>query len=293
MTLAELENRFRWALSHCASRGIAVRSSYITRGEQVLEFGLVAESDSGVASVLLWDESGQEASQADVDRFVQEVEEVTHQQAPAPPRYRVQMSVRFANAADYLQEYAENLSQGGIFVATSRFLDLDEEATLHIELPGLGAYAVDCRVVHVLDEEEAAKRSRRPGIGFEIVSAPEGFRTALSEYLLLLGSRRDTVIFVAPGTPKGLLESAGYGLREAPYEKIASRVLDTKGVIAVLVPRSEALAYRQVLASSDLPSSLVVPYDKGASLESLLNVFDQRARALTKPRGTEALQGAA
>jgi len=293
MVLTELEERFRWAFSMCTSHGVTVRSSYITRGDQVLEYGLVAESDVGLVSVLLWDEGGQEASTADVTRFIEQVSGASDGQTQPPPRYRVQMSVRFANATDYLQEYAENLSQGGIFVATSRSLELDEEATIHIDLPGLGAYAVDCRVVHVLGEEEAAKRNRRPGIGFEIVSAPGGFREALSEYLRLLGSRRDTVVFVAPGTPRGLLELAGYGVVEAHYEEIATRVADTRGVIAVLVPRAEALAYRRALSASDLPASLVVPYDKGASLESLLNVFDQRARALTAPQGRLAMLGAA
>lgn len=293
MKLGELEERFRWAVSHCTSRGMAVRTSYIARGEEVVEYGLVVEQDVGLMSVLLWDERGHEASMADVDRFCKRVEDANDEETHPAPRYRVQMAVRFAKAEDYLLEYAENLSQGGIFVATTRNLELDEEATIHVHLPGLGAWAVECRVVHVLGEEEAARRNRRPGVGFEIVSAPKGFRRALSEYLLLLGSRHDTVILVAPGTPQELLASAGYRIVEAHYEKIAARALDTKGVIAVLVPRSEALDYRLALAAKDLPPSLVVAYDRGASLDSLLDVFDRRARALTAPRRPLALRGAA
>ena len=58
------------------------------------------------------------------------------------PRYGVHLAVRYANAEQFVADYVENLSAGGLFIAGANQLALNTETDIHIELPGQGDWTV-------------------------------------------------------------------------------------------------------------------------------------------------------
>jgi hypothetical protein len=192
-------------------------------------------------------------------------------------RFLVRLAVRFVEARDYVIEYAENLSRGGLFVAGAQHLNPLEQVTIRVDLPGFGAYDVDCRVAHTLSEEQAARLGRRPGAGFAIMSAPEGFHEALSRYLLILGRRRDATVVVSEEQAAELLSAAGYQIeRTTDPESLAAGVEGLpEPPLAVVVPHTLAPAYRAALATTSVADLVVGVGDEGPT-DSLLNALDQR-----------------
>lgn len=191
-------------------------------------------------------------------------------------RYLVRLAVRFVEARDYVIEYAENLSRGGLFVAGAQHLEPLEKVTIRVDLPGFGAYEVECRVAHTLSEERAAKLGRRPGAGFAIMAAPEGFEQALSQYLLVLGRRRDATVAVADDAAAELLAAAGYRVERTVTPAALEAALATMPEpLAVVVPEAEAPAYRAAVAATPVADLVVAVGDEGPT-DALLNALDQR-----------------
>lgn len=196
------------------------------------------------------------------------------------PRYLVRLAVRFVDARDYVIEYAENLSRGGLFVAGAQHLEPLEQVTIRVDLPGFGAYEVECRVAHTLSEERAAKLGRHPGAGFAIMAAPDGFEEALSQYLLVLGRRRDATVVAADDGAADLLASAGYRVERARSpESIVAAVEARARPLAIVVPQAEAPEYRAALAATPVADLVVAIGDEGPT-DALLNALDQRIARL-------------
>src|SRR5689334_7058980 len=133
------------------------------------------------------------------------------------PRYGVRLAVRYTNAEQFVTDYVENLSKGGLYIGGATGLALDTETDVHIEQPGQGSWTVRGRVQFVLDEQAAAGGNRKPGAGLAIVDRPPGFDDALLGYLLRLGRRRERAVMIADDmVGRSLVEDAGY--RVLPLE---------------------------------------------------------------------------
>ncbi len=139
----------------------------------------------------------------------------------------------FASAKEYVIEYAENLSQGGIFVKGASDLEPLSEVDVDLTLPGYGSFRVTTMVAHVLDAGGAASQGRSAGAGLAIVKRPDGFDEALHAYLMTLGRRADVMVLVASDTFGLLLSAAGYQVRTLP---------DPDGLVAVLAGTSVPIA---------------------------------------------------
>lgn len=191
------------------------------------------------------------------------------------PRYRVHLEVRFAVARDFVVEYAENLSKGGLFVRGAHTLQPLEDVTIQVELPGAGAFEITGRVAHILDAATAEKVGRKPGAGLQIVDTPPGFEDALGAYLVRLGRRRDAMTLATSAEARGLLEAAGY--RSEPAEPPASIVQQIARcelpVVAVVVDRADEHAYREAMAAAG-DDALVRAIDYLEELEALLPELD-------------------
>lgn len=204
-------------------------------------------------------------------------------------RYPVRLAVRYASAQDYVQEYAENLSEGGLFIGGAQHLEALDVVNIHVELPGFGTYEVETRVAHVMSDERSAETGRRAGAGLAIMDAPPGFREALSEYLILLGKRHDAVVFVVGEGVCREVESAGYRVQQAPPPILISEaVSETRAVIGLVVPVAEIESYKSALDANDLPD-LIIPLDGDSShgtkqLDAVLHALDQRVLHLHRSR---------
>lgn len=192
------------------------------------------------------------------------------------PRHRVSLSVRFANAHTYVEEYAENLSRGGLFVVGAHQLNVLDLVMVQIDLPGFGRYEVGAEVAHILTPEIAAKVGRRPGAGFAIRQAPEGFREALTAYLVRLGARRNAMVFCTSGLLAAVIKEAGFVVEPLPELwglLDAVRGAD-KMVVGIFVPPDQVAVCASMLEGTAW-ESVIVPHLPTLTLDDVLNRLDE------------------
>ena len=168
-------------------------------------------------------------------------------------RYDVHLVVRYASAAEFVADYVENLSTGGLFVAGAQQLPLQHECDVEIVLPGQGTWTVKARVVFTLSAEQAEASERSAGAGMEVIAKPEGFDDALLGYLLRLGKRRDFVVMLGPVPGAKVVEKSGY--RVIPLEdpaSIARKIEEDPQFVGLIVPASDVEGYRGLLHETPL-----------------------------------------
>ncbi|HVS66639.1 MAG TPA: hypothetical protein VMT85_24410 [Thermoanaerobaculia bacterium] len=206
-----------------------------------------------------------------------------NQPSSAPARrHVVRLKVRFTGARDYVEQYAFNLSEGGLFVAGATHLTPLQVVPVELELPGLGRFEIECRVAHVLDEERARRFDRAPGAGLAVMSAPREFDEALREYLRIIGARRDATVLAADAKVRGLLSDAGYRLVDADQlSDLPSLCEQHESVVAIVVSSARMEEARVILGGSSA-GRLLLRYEAD-TLDSLLNALDRRVAALAAP----------
>jgi hypothetical protein len=167
------------------------------------------------------------------------------------PRYGVRLAVRYANAEQFVSDYVENLSVGGLFIVGANQLPLFTETEVQIELPGQGSWTVRAKSVFLVDAVAAEASGRKAGAGMEILDKPPGFDDALLGYLLRLGQRRDHSIMVGAVPGVRLIEDAGYRVIGLEPPQIAAALADDPLVklVGVLVPPERVQEYRDGIGS--------------------------------------------
>lgn len=189
------------------------------------------------------------------------------------PRYGVHLAVRYANAEQFVNDYVENLSIGGLYLAGAHTLPLLTETDVVIELPGQGSWTVRAKSVFIIDENAARTSGRRAGAGMEITTKPPGFDDALLGYLLRLGQRRDHSVMVGDIAGIRVITDAGYRViaLEAPEE--AAKLVDDLLVklIAVLVPTDQVDHYMVGMGAS---ASLVIGIKSEGEMPDVLARID-------------------
>jgi hypothetical protein len=191
-------------------------------------------------------------------------------------RYAARVQVRFSSAVDFVAEYADNLSAGGLFLRGAHQLEPLGELEVDLALPGYGEFRIGCRVAHVITPEQAAKSGRRAGAGVEIVRQPDGFAGALEEYLRRLGRRREVAVVVDRGVPLELLAAAGFHTLELPppAELLAILVRSQHPVLAVVLSSHQMDLYRTAAEEAGL-ADLFRRLDGEQELDQLLAELDQ------------------
>lgn len=115
--------------------------------------------------------------------------------APAPPRGEarafprlpVRFRVRFATPFDFVTEYAENISAGGLFIRTTEPPDLQRAVSVVLELPDGGApISASALVVHRVTGEASRASGEAAGCGVQFLDTSDGFRERIDRYLKTL-----------------------------------------------------------------------------------------------------------
>jgi hypothetical protein len=166
-------------------------------------------------------------------------------------RHSVRLSVRYANAEQFVTDYVENLSVGGLFLTGAHTLPLFTETDVQIELPGQGNWTVRAKSVFIIDVSAAKASGRTAGAGMSILDKPPGFDDALLGYLLRLGQRRDHSIMTGAVPGIRLIEDAGYRVIGLEPPQIAAALADDPLVklVGVLVGPELVAEYRAGLGS--------------------------------------------
>ncbi len=100
------------------------------------------------------------------------------------PRLTTSLLVRFESFDDFLVEYTENISKGGMFVRTvDPAVALGAVVRVAIELPDRREVTLLGRVARVVDADAAAAEKVAPGVAVEFLDLGERARAALEAYL--------------------------------------------------------------------------------------------------------------
>lgn len=190
------------------------------------------------------------------------------------PRYGVHLAVRYTNAEQFVTDYVENLSAGGLFIAGAHELPLFTETSVSIELPGQGEWTVRAKSVFVIDEPAAQRMGRKAGAGFQIVDKPPGFDDALLGYLLRLGRRRDHAVMVGEVPGLSLITDAGYRVIPLASEDEVAIMLanEDEKIVAIVVPPALVTTFRDRLGEKG--KSLVFPATSDADVTDILARID-------------------
>lgn len=190
------------------------------------------------------------------------------------PRYRVHLEVRYARASEFVREYAENISCGGLFIKGARGLQPFDEVSVDVTLPAVGSCRVEARVVHLITEEIARHHGREAGAGLQITRFPDGAEQELLRYLERLGRRSDVCVLLERSQLARLLAGAGFGVVEltAPAAVAEAVAAAPAPVIAVAVPSARAAAYREAAVAAGVP---VVELGDDGDLERVLVELDR------------------
>lgn len=190
-------------------------------------------------------------------------------------RFDVRFKVRFGAAVDFVAEFADNLSVGGLFVRGGHRLEPLAEVEVELELPGYHSLKVKGRVAHIVNPELAARTGRRPGAGLEITEGPDGFERDLREYLRRLGRRRDVAVLAERGDPLDLMTAAGFQAAPAPEPRDILAVMSRSihPVLAIVVTRARERDFRPTLESAGIADVLRL-LDHEEDLDDLLSVLD-------------------
>ena len=190
------------------------------------------------------------------------------------PRYGVHLAVRYTNAEQFVTDYVENLSAGGLFIGGAHQLPLFTETDIHIELPGQGEWTVRAKSVYLIDETAAQRLGRKAGAGFEIIVKPPGFDDALLGYLLRLGRRREHAVMTGEIPGVDLIRDAGYRVvpLESEDEVAIALANDDDKIIAIIVQPALVTPYRNRLGEKG--KSLVFAATSHADVIDILARID-------------------
>jgi hypothetical protein len=192
-------------------------------------------------------------------------------------RYRVFLSVRYEVAADFVREFAENLSRGGLFIRGARGLSRRRDVVVEIDLPGYGHYEVGAEVAHVISEEMANEHGRTAGAGLAIRESPEGFDEALSGYLVRLARRADSIVLAAEEEAARLLHAAGYQVRAvASPERLGALIEGCElPLVGVVVPDERLDEFTEAVRGTGA-AELLVPMVAARQIDEVLVRLDRR-----------------
>jgi uncharacterized protein (TIGR02266 family) len=106
------------------------------------------------------------------------------------PRFTVDLDVTVASDHNFYAGFAENLSAGGIFVATHKLLPVGETVKLSIRLPGMDEPIEGTGEVRWV-REYSERSNVPPGLGFRFVELSSGASEAIKRFL----ENRDPLFF--------------------------------------------------------------------------------------------------
>ncbi len=101
------------------------------------------------------------------------------------PRYTISIKVTFKSKEQFIEDYAKDISKGGIFVATDNPLPLESKIELVLSLPdSKNEVKIICEVVHVFSSDQAKllDNKRVAGMGVQFLEFEGDGQKVLEAY---------------------------------------------------------------------------------------------------------------
>ena len=176
----------------------------------------------------------------------------------------------YGRAIEFVEQYADTLALGGMFIRDAVDLTVGEEVSITIDLPGSGTLTVKAEVRYVL------AAGPRPGAGVQITNGPRGYLDQLSEYFLRLGRRADAMIFVDAEPWRTLILESGYQVAPLPPPAQLARIFRDLRLVAIMPPVALAEDYDAALQAHGGDSSMLIPVHAELPVEPVLAWLDER-----------------
>ncbi len=193
-----------------------------------------------------------------------------YEQQRRHPRHKVHLRVSYGRAIEFVEQYADTLALGGMFIRDATDLAVGETVSVTLELPGSGTLTVKAEVRYVLTD------GAKPGAGMQITTGPRGYLDQLSAYLLRLGRRADAVIFVDAEPWRTLIRESGYHVAALPPPSEVARIFADLRLVAIMPPVEFAEDYDAALQANGADSSILIPVHETLPVEPVLAWLDER-----------------
>jgi uncharacterized protein (TIGR02266 family) len=100
------------------------------------------------------------------------------------PRVEGVFRVRYSTLDQLVVAYSADLSKGGMFLASEKFLAVDSTLQLQVELPGSGGeLPILCRVVYIRDRATAERAAKPAGMGIQFLDMDEEALTHIGRFI--------------------------------------------------------------------------------------------------------------
>lgn len=186
------------------------------------------------------------------------------------PRHKVHLKVNYGRAVEFVEQYADTLALGGMFIRDATDLAVGEVVSITLELPGSGTLTLKAEVRYVLVDVP------KPGAGLQITSGPRGYLDQLSGYLLRLGRRADAVVFVDAEPWRTLIHESGYQVAALPPPRELARIFSDLRLVAIMPPVALADEYDVALQALGADTSFLIPVHAELPVEPVLAWLDER-----------------
>lgn len=186
------------------------------------------------------------------------------------PRHKVHLKVSYGRAVDFVEQYADTLALGGMFIRDATELAVGDEVSITLELPGSGTITVKAEVRYVIPSGPKA------GAGVQITNGPKGYLDLLSGYLLRLGRRADAVVFVDAEPWRTLIRESGYQIAALPPPSELARIFYDLRLVAIMPPVALADEYDAALQANAGDTSILIPVHAELPVEPVLAWLDER-----------------
>lgn len=118
---------------------------------------------------------------------------VAQERARKDTRVDVTHQVKFQTGYQFLSEYCENLSRGGLYLATTEYIEKGEVIAVTLEIPGAERpLTIDGKVLYSLTDREAAEKGHRAGVGLQFVNLSAEATVKLQNFIKRLEIHRGT-----------------------------------------------------------------------------------------------------
>jgi len=99
-------------------------------------------------------------------------------------RVESKLDVEYKSFDQFFQEYAKNISLGGIFIKTPKMLPVQTVLEIDLKLPDRAEkIALVGEVVHTIDPKTAQEQGWEPGLGIHFVDFEETGKEMLAQYV--------------------------------------------------------------------------------------------------------------
>jgi len=112
------------------------------------------------------------------------IEAILPDQKKREQRVEAAFRVRYKSMDDLVVAYSKNLSRGGLFLRTNKFLPVDSTIRLHLDIPDGGEpISMPCRVAYVRDDTDWGSVGEASGMGIEFLEPNEEVRERVEQFL--------------------------------------------------------------------------------------------------------------